>query len=78
MELFALGFILLLFYIELSFQFCITWILQIENPKIESFLPSAELALDNIYIYTHIHGDAHGVMAIIIRNGHSNPSSSSG
>ena len=51
MELVALYFNLLLFYIELSFGFWITGILKKENSKIESFQPSADLALDNIRIY---------------------------
>ena len=38
MELFALYFDLL-FYMELSIGFWITWILKKENPKIESFSP---------------------------------------
>ena len=42
--------LLLLFYIELSVEFWITWILKNENPKIESFPPSADLALEYIYI----------------------------
>ena len=49
MEFFALHFNLLLFYIELSVEFWITWILQKENPIVESFLLSADLAFDNIY-----------------------------
>ena len=40
---------------EFSIGFWITWILKKENPKIESFLPSTDLALDNIYIYTYIY-----------------------
>ena len=50
MELFPL-YVNLLFHIELSTEFLITWILQKENPKIELFPPSADLALDNIRIY---------------------------
>ena len=48
MEPFAQYFSLLLFYIELSNAFWITWILIIENPKIESFPLSADLVMDNI------------------------------
>ena len=48
MELFALYFNLLSFYIELSVGFCITCILKKENLKLESFPPSGDLALDNI------------------------------
>ena len=45
----------LLFYIELLFAFWITWILKIENPKIESFSSLANLVLDNIVcIYSFI------------------------
>ena len=54
MELYSLYFNLLLFYTELSLGFWITRILKKENPKIESFLPSANLVLDNIRIYTYI------------------------
>ena len=54
MELFALYFNLLLFYIELSFGFWITWILKKQNPKIELFPPLADLALNDIYIYIYI------------------------
>ena len=50
MELFALNFDLILFYIEISIGFWITWILKKENPKIESFPPSPNLVLDNIRI----------------------------
>ena len=42
MELFALYFNLLWFYIELSIVFWIKWILKKENTKIESFSPSAD------------------------------------
>ena len=42
MELFALFFNLLLFYIELYKGFWIAWILKKENPKIESFPTSAD------------------------------------
>ena len=59
MELFVLYFDLLLFYMEFSIGFWITWILKKENPKIESFPSSADLALDNniyyIYIYIYIY-----------------------
>ena len=53
MELFALYFQILLFYIELF------WILNYvdieeKNIKAESFPPSADLALDNIYIYIYV------------------------
>ena len=50
MELFALYFNLL-FYLELSFEIWITWILKRENPKIESFVQLADLALDDLRIY---------------------------
>ena len=53
MELFAVYLNLLLFYIELFFGFRVTWILKKENPKIESFLPSADLASGNIRIYIY-------------------------
>ena len=53
MELFTQYFDLLLFYMEPCFGFWIKWILKKENPKIESFPPLADLALDNIYIYIH-------------------------
>ena len=49
MKIFARYFYLLLFYIVLSIVFWITWILKKENPKIESFLPSADLALESKY-----------------------------
>ena len=55
MKLFALYFSLLLFYIKLSFGFWITWILKKENPKIELFPTSADLALDNMSIYIYIY-----------------------
>ena len=58
MELFALYFNLL-FYIELSFGFWITWIVKKENPKIESFQPSTDSALDNVYIYIYIYKHTH-------------------
>ena len=55
MKLFALYLDLLLFYTELFFGFWITWILKRENPKIELFPPSANMALEKkkkiIYIY---------------------------
>ena len=51
MEWFSLYFDLLLFYIDLSTGFWITWILKKENPRIELFPSLADLALDNIYIY---------------------------
>ena len=50
MELFGQYFNLL-FYIQLSIGFLITWILNKENPKKESFPPSTDLALDDIYTY---------------------------
>ena len=53
MELFALYFDILLFYIDPSIGFWITWILKKENPKIELFPPLADLALNNIYIYIY-------------------------
>ena len=55
MELFALYFDLSLFYIELSFGFLITRILSKDNPKIESFPPLDDLALDHIRIYIYIY-----------------------
>ena len=55
MELFALN--LLLFYIDLSFGFWITLILKKESTKIESLPPSADLALDGIYIYIYIYNE---------------------
>ena len=56
MELFAWHFNqILLFYIELSIGCWITWILKKENPRIESFPQSADLAYDNIRIHTHTH-----------------------
>ena len=54
MELFALYFNLLLFFTELSIGFWITWILKKEDPKIELFLPLADLMLDKIYMYIYI------------------------
>ena len=54
MELFALYFDLLLFYIEFLIGFWITWILKKENPEIELFPPSIDFALDNIRIYIYI------------------------
>ena len=51
MGLFALSFNLSSFYIELSIEFRMTWILKKENPKIELFPPSTEMALDNARIY---------------------------
>ena len=54
MELLTLYFNLLIFYIELSIGFWITRILKKENPKIESFPPSADLALDNIKVYIYV------------------------
>ena len=50
MELFALYFNLSLFYIKLSFAFWIALILKKETPKIKTFPPSADLALDNTHI----------------------------
>ena len=44
-----------LIYIDHSFGFWITWILLKENPKIESFPPLADLALDNIRVYIYIY-----------------------
>ena len=38
----------------ISIGFWITWILKKENSEIESFPPSADLPLDNIYIYIYI------------------------
>ena len=55
MELFALYFNLLLFYIELTFGFWITQILKKENPYIESFSPTVDMVLNNIYIYIYIY-----------------------
>ena len=49
MELFALYFNILLVYVDFSIRFWITWTLKKENPKLESFPPSADLGLDNIY-----------------------------
>ena len=43
-----------LFYVELSIGFWIIWTLEKENPKIESFPPSVDLALDNVRIYLYI------------------------
>ena len=54
MELFSLYFNSSEFYIELSFGVWITWILKKENLEIVSFPPSADLTLDNIYIYIYI------------------------
>ena len=48
MELCALYFNLLSFYIELSIGFWIRRILKKENPKFELFPTSADLALDNV------------------------------
>ena len=42
---------LLLFYIEPSVGFWISWILMKENSKLEVFPTSADLTFDNIYIY---------------------------
>ena len=64
MKLFALNFDLLLIYIELSIGFWITRILKEKNTKIESFLPSADMTLDNIYIYIYI-----GIMVRVFANG---------
>ena len=49
MELFAQFFNLLLFYINISVGFWITWILLKKNRK------ENRLALDNIYIYIYIY-----------------------
>ena len=65
MELFAL-FFNLLFYIELSFEFLIMMVLKKENPKIESFPPSADLALDNAHTHTHTHTHTHIYIYIYI------------
>ena len=54
MELFALYFNLLIYYIELSTGFWVTWILKKENPKLELFIPLADLAFDNISIYIYV------------------------
>ena len=49
------NFTYLLFYIQFPVEFWITWILKKENPKIESFPPSADLDLGYIYIYIYIY-----------------------
>ena len=68
MELITLHFNLLLFYIELAFGFWIAWIEKKESPKIESFPPLADLALDNIRLYIYIYIVIHRQTVLFYQN----------